>query len=57
MMEWLAERGRLLGTGPDLEASRGSLEDPVLHDEFLHALRLFLDTHDHDGRDPPVIAH
>lgn len=29
----------------------------MLHDEFLHALRLFLDTHDHDGRDPPVIAH
>lgn len=48
-MGWLAERGRLLGTGPDLEACRASLEGPVLRDEFLHALRLFLDTHDHAG--------
>ena len=27
----------------------------MLHDEFLHALRLFLDIHDYDGRDPSVI--
>lgn len=26
----------------------------MLHDEFLHALRLFLDIHDYDGRDPSV---
>lgn len=38
-----------------LEASRASLDDLVLHDEFLHALRLFLDIHDYDGRAPSVI--
>lgn len=27
----------------------------MLHDEFLHALRLFLDIHDYDGRAPSVI--
>lgn len=27
----------------------------MLHDEFLHALFLFLDIHDYDGRDPSVI--
>lgn len=27
----------------------------VLHDEFLHALHLFLDLHDYDGRAPSVI--
>jgi len=27
----------------------------VLHDEFLHTLRLFLDLHDYDGRHPSVI--
>ena len=26
----------------------------MLHDEFLHALFLFLDIHDYDGRDPSV---
>ena len=39
-----------------LEASRASLDDLVLHDEFLHALRLFLDIHDYDGRAPSVIT-
>ncbi len=47
---WLAARRRT-----DLEAGRASLDDLVLHDEFLHALRLFLDIHDYDGRDPSVI--
>lgn len=32
-----------------------SLDDLVLHDELLHALRLFLDIHDYDGRAPSVI--
>ena len=27
----------------------------MLHDEFLHTLRLFLDLHDYDGRHPSVI--
>lgn len=31
------------------------LDDLVLHDEFLHTLRLFLDIHDYDGRTPSVI--
>lgn len=47
---WLAARRRT-----DLEAGRASLDDLVLHDEFLHALRLFLDIHDYDGRAPSII--
>ena len=27
----------------------------MLHDEFLHTLRLFLDLHDYGGKDPSVI--
>ena len=50
MMEWLAARHRT-----DLEAGRASLDDMVLHDEFLHVLSLFLDIHDYDGKDPSVI--
>ena len=46
---WLAARRRT-----DLEASRASLDDLVLHDEFLHASRLFLNIHGYDGRDPSV---
>ena len=47
---WLAARH-----WTDLEAGRASLDDLVLHDEFLHTLRLFLDFHDYDGRAPSVI--
>lgn len=50
MMEWLAARHRT-----DLGAGRASLDDMVLHDEFLHVLRLFLDIHDYDGKAPSVI--
>ena len=47
---WLAARH-----WTDLEAGRALLDDLVLHDEFLHTLRLFLDFHDYDGRAPSVI--
>ena len=53
MMEWLAARHRT-----DLEAGRASLDDLVLHDEFLHTLRLFLDLHDYACKKPtdPLIV-
>ena len=53
MMEWLAARH-----WTDLEAGRASLDDLVLHDEFLHVLRLFLDLHDYAGKKPtdPLIV-
>ncbi len=44
---WLAARH-----WTDLEAGRASLDDLVLHDEFLHVLRLFLDLHDYAGKKP-----
>lgn len=44
---WLAARH-----WTDLEAGRASLDDLVLHDEFLHVLRLFLDLHDYAGKNP-----
>ena len=46
---WLVTRHRI-----DLEAGRESLDDLVLHDEFFHASRLFLNIHGYDGRDPSV---
>lgn len=47
---WLATR-----YWTDLEASRASLDDLALHDEFLHTLCLFLGFHDYDGRVLSVI--
>ena len=47
MMEG-SERGWPLGAGPILRRAGRRWMTLVLHDEFLHTLRLFLDFHDYD---------
>lgn len=39
MLDWLADLGWQPGKGLDFDADRASLDDPVLHGEFLQALR------------------
>lgn len=39
MMEWLGELGWMPAAGSDIEEDRSSSADPVLHEEFLQALR------------------